>query len=115
MEEKDVASGEVEDGGEVGEIADPVHPGGEEAGLFAKCDFGPDVEATFGGIAGREMNDGEGEGNVEEEPREEPDDEGRGTVAGGGGDPAEADAGDYVEEEEVAKAHDAGGSVCGTG
>jgi len=115
MEEEDIAGGEVEDGGEVGEITDPVHPGGEEAGLFAKSDFGPDVEAAFGGIAGGEMDDGEGEWDIEEEPGEEPDDERRGTMAGGGGDPAEADAGDYVEEEEVAKAHDAGGSVCGTG
>ena len=57
------------------------------------------------------MDDGEGERNVEEEPGEEPDYERRGAVAGGGGDPAEADAGDDVEEEEVAKAHDAGGRV----
>jgi len=40
------------------------------------------------------MDYGEGEGNVKEEPCGEPDDEGRGAVAGGGGDPAEADAGD---------------------
>jgi hypothetical protein len=34
-------------------------------------------------------------------------------VAGGGGDPAEADAGDDVEEDEIAKTHDAGGGVFG--
>jgi hypothetical protein len=34
-------------------------------------------------------------------------------VAGGGGDPAEANAGDDVEEDEVAETHDAGGSVTG--
>ena len=113
MEEEDVAGGEVEDGGEVGEIADPVHPGGEEAGLFAESEFGPDVEAAFGGIAGGEMDDGKGKGNVEEEPAGKPDYEGRGAVAGGGGDPAEADAGDDVEEDEIAKTHDAGGGVFG--
>ena len=115
MEEEDIAGGEVENGGEVGEVADPVHPGGEEAGLFAKGDLGPDVEAAFGGVARGEVDDGEGEGDVEKEPREEPDDERGRAVAGGGGDPAEADAGDDVEEEEVAKAHDAGGSVFGRG
>ncbi len=113
MEEENVAGGEVEDGGEVGEIADPVHPGGEEAGLFAERNFGPDIEAAFGGIAGGEMDDGEGEWNVEEEPGEEPDDERRRAMAGSGGDPAEADASDDVEEEEVAKAHDAGGRALG--
>lgn len=45
VEEEDVAGGEIEDRGEVREIADPVHPGGEEAGLFTEGDFGPDVEA----------------------------------------------------------------------
>ncbi len=113
MEEEEVAGSEVEYGGEVGEIADPIHPGGEKAGLFAECELGPDVEAAFGGIAAGEMDDGKGEGNIEEEPRGEPDDEGRGAVAGGSGDPAEADAGDDIEEDEVAEAHDAGGSVFG--
>ena len=99
MEVQDVAGGEVEDSGEVGKIADPVHPGGEEAGLFAESDFGPDVEAAFGGVAGGEVDDGEGERNVKEKPGGEPDDEGRRAVAGGGGDPAEADTGDDVEED----------------
>jgi len=97
VEEENVAGSEVEYGGEVGEIADPVHPGGEKAGLFAESEFGPDVEAAFGRIAAREMDDGEGEGNIEEEPGGEPDDQGRGAVAGRSGDPAEADAGDDVE------------------
>ena len=83
--------------------------------MFAESEFGPDVEAAFGGIARREMDYGQGERNVEEQPAGKPDYEGGGAVAGGGGDPAEADAGDDVEEEEVAKAHDAGGCVCGTG
>jgi len=113
MEEEDVAGGEIEDGGEVGEIADPVHPGGEKAGLFAESNFSPNVEAAFGGIARREMDYGESKRNVEEEPGGEPDGEGGRAVAGGGGDPAEADAGDYVKEDEVAKAHDAGRSAFG--
>jgi hypothetical protein len=59
------------------------------------------------------MDDGKGKGNVEEEPAGKPDYEGRRAVAGGGGDPAEADAGDDVEEDEIAKTHDAGGGVFG--
>src|SRR5262249_9099738 len=113
VKEKDVAGGEVEDGGEVRQITDPVHPGREEAGSFAKSDFGPDGEATLGGITRREGGHGEGEGNVEKQPCEEPDDEGGGAMAGGRGDPAETDAGDDIEEDEVAKAHDARGSVFG--
>ena len=36
-------------------------------------------------------------------------------MAGGSGDPAEADAGDDVEQDEVAEAHDTGGCDFGKG
>jgi hypothetical protein len=110
MKEEDVAGGEVENTREIREIAGPVHPGAKEAGAFAEGFFSPDVESAFGWESGRKGNYGNGERNVEEQPGAEPDDEGRGTVSGGGSDPAEADASNDIEEEEIAKTHDSRGS-----
>jgi len=72
--------------------------------------LGPDVETTFGGETGRKGDDGSSQRDIEKKPGSEPDYEGRRTVTSGGGDPAEADSGDDVEEEKVAEAHDTGGS-----
>src|SRR5882757_209219 len=50
-DEEDVAGGEVEDGGEVGQVAGPVSPGGHKAGEVAEGALAPHVEAAFVGIA----------------------------------------------------------------
>jgi len=110
VQEQDIAGCEIKHSGEVGKVAGPIHPGREETRSFAEGLFGPDVETTFGWKAGRKCDDGNGERNVEKKPAAEPDDQGRRTVTGGGGNPAKADAGDDIEEEKIAEAHDTGGS-----
>jgi len=110
VQEQHVAGCEVQHGREIGKVAGPIHPGGEEACTFAEGFFDPDIETTFSGKAGRKGDDGNSERNVEKKPGTEPDDEGRRTVTGGGGDPAETYAGDDVEKEKIAEAHDAGRS-----
>src|SRR5208337_5043622 len=56
--EENVAGGEVEYGGEVRQVAGPIGPGGHEAGEVSEGALTPDVEAAFGGIAGRKLENG---------------------------------------------------------
>src|SRR5271168_1339434 len=109
--EEDIAGGEVEDGGEVGEVARPVSPGRHEAGEVSEGAFAPDIEAAFAGIARRKFQHGESEGSVEAEPGADPDDNGTGAGGGRGGDPAQTDAGDHVKQYEIAEAEHAPGAV----
>src|SRR4029077_5792874 len=94
-------------GREVWEIAGPVSPGGHEAGEISEGALAPDIESTFTGIAGRKLEHRKCERGVEAKPCADPNDDGTGTSGGGGGDPAKADAGYYVEQNQVAKAEDA--------
>ena len=107
----EIAGGEIENGREVREVAGPIRPGGHEAGEIAESALAPDVEAPFVRVAGREFHDGKRERQVEEEPRTDPDDDRTGARRGGGSDPAQADAGDGVEENQIAEAENALGSV----
>src|SRR5580698_4342688 len=109
--EKDVAGSEVEDGGEVGKVAGPVSPGGHEAGEVAEGTLAPDVESAFMGIAGGEFEHRKCERHVEAEPGADPDDDGTGAGGGSGGDPAQADAGDDVKQNEVAESEHTLGAV----
>ena len=65
------------------------------------------VEAAFVGIAGGERDDAGAERQEEAEKREHPDEKRAGTGRRGGGDPADAEDGDDVEEGEIAKAQGA--------
>lgn len=105
--EQNIARGEIEHGREVWEIAGPVGPGGHEAGEVSEGALAPDIEAAFVGIAGRKLEHGKCERSVEAKPCADPDDDGTGPSGGGGGDPAKADAGYYVEQNQVTKAEDA--------
>src|SRR5580704_2157483 len=104
---QNVAGGEVKYGGKVWEGAGPVSPGGHEAGEISEGTLAPDIEAAFTGIAGRKLEHGKCERSVEADPCADPNDDGTGTGRGGGGDPAKADAGYHVEQNQVAKAEDA--------
>ena len=109
--EENVAGGEIEDGREVREVAGPVSPCGHEAGKVSEGALAPDVEAAFAGIAGRQFDHGKREGSVETEPGADPDDNGTGAGGGCGGDPAQADAGDHVKQNEITEAQHAPGAV----
>ena len=109
--EENVAGSEIEDGREVGEVAGPVSPGGHEAGEVSEGAFAPDVEAAFAGIAGRKLENGKCERRIEAEPGADPDDDRTGASGGGGGDPAQADAGDHVEQNEIAETKHTLGAV----
>ncbi len=113
--EENVAGGEVEDGGEVGKVAGPVSPAGHEAGEISEGALAPDVESAFAGITGRELEHRERERRVEAEPRADPDDDRTGTGGGSGGDPAQADAGDHVKQNQIAEAEHALGAVRSSG
>src|ERR1700682_1609094 len=101
-------------GREIGEIAGPVDPGGDEAGEIAEAALAPDVEAAFLGVTGRKLDDRKHQWNIKAEPGGDPDGDGAGAGAAGGGDPAQADGGYDVEQDEVDETHDAGWmSACG--
>src|ERR1700741_3389054 len=104
-DEKSVAGCKVEDCREVGKVAGPVGPGGDEAGEISESAFAPDVESTFTGIARGEFQHRQRKRRVKSEPGADPDQDRAGTSGGSGGDPAQADAGDNVEQDEVAEPH----------
>jgi len=109
------ACSEVEDGGKVGQVGHHVGPGGDEAGEVSEGLAGPDVEAAFGGVSGRELEDRGGERDEESEEGEEPDGDGAGAGSGCGGDPADGESADDVEEGEVAEGKSALEGGCGGG
>ena len=109
--EQGIAGGEVQDGRKVREIAGPVGPGGHEAGEVAKGALAPHVKTAFIGISRGEFEHGEGERRIEAEPGSDPDDDRAWARGRGGGDPAQADAGDDIEKDQVAKAHHLFGAV----
>jgi len=96
---------EVEDAGEEGEIAHPVGPGAEEAGEIAEGFTGPDIDAAFFRMAGRELHDAGGERDEEADEGGDPDEEDAGAGSGGGGGPADAEDDDHVEQHQVAEAY----------
>src|SRR6202020_1219979 len=101
-----VAGGKIEHRREIGQVASPVRPGGNEAGEIAKSTFAPDVNSAFVGIARRELDYRERQRRVENKPRADPDDDGTGAGRGRRRNPAQADAGDHVEQNQVAESHD---------
>jgi hypothetical protein len=112
-DEKRVAGREVEDGRVVRKIARPVGPAGDESRKFAECALTPDVEAAFLRVTRGKLHHGKRERKIERAPGDQPDYNGACADGGGSGDPAQADAGDDVEENEVAEAHRAAGAIRG--
>ncbi len=104
-----------EQAGKVEKCVDPVGPAGDEAVKFAEGFLGPDVEAAFVRKAGGEFDDDQCGGNEEKYGGENPERDGGGAVVRGGSDPARAEDGGDVEEEDIPEAHDAaelGFGVC---
>ncbi len=99
-----IAGCEIEHGRKVREIAGPVAPGGDESGEVTEGVFGPNVDATLARVAGRKFDDRKCERRVENQPRTDPDDDRAGTCRCSGRDPAQADAGDHVEQQQITKA-----------
>src|SRR5712671_953027 len=107
--EQRVSGGKIENRWEVREIACPVCPSGHESGEIAKGTLAPNVQAALVGIARRELNHGEGERRVEEEPGADPNCNCTRAGCGGGGNPAQADTGNHIEKYQVAEAKNATG------
>ena len=99
-----LAAREVQQAREVRQVRSPVRPAGDERGERAERLLAPDVEPALLRIARRQLEDGEDERHEEAERRDHPDDERARARGGGRRDPAEAEAGDDVEEEQVAEA-----------
>ena len=106
-----VTRGEIEDGGIVRKVAGPVSPTGDESGKFSEGALAPDVEAAFLRIARRKFHHGKRERKIKRAPGDQPDYNGTCADGGGRGDPAQADAGDDVEEDQVAKTHRAARAI----
>src|SRR5258707_2937832 len=100
--EQSVAGGKIENRWEVREIACPVCPGGHESGEIAKGALAPNIQSALVGIARRELNHGEGERRVEEEPGADPDCDRAWAGCGSSGNPAQADAGHHIEKHKIA-------------
>src|SRR6202163_457589 len=109
--EKHVTGREVQHSREVGKIACPVSPGSYEAGEVYKGALRQDVEAAFIRITRRKFDDRKRERHVEDKPGADPDDDRTRAGRGSRGEPPQTDAGDYVEEQQVAKSHDPLGPV----
>src|SRR6202040_1275294 len=108
-----VAGREVENGRVVRKITRPVGPAGDESRKFAESAFAPHVEAAFLRVARGKLHHGKRERKIERAPCDQPDYDRACADGGGGGDPAQADAGDDVEEDEVAEAQRAAGAIRG--
>src|SRR5262249_48659157 len=102
-----VSRGEVEQAGEVRQVRSPVAPASDERSERPEGPFAPDVDAAFLRIARRQLEHGEDERHEQAERGDDPDDQRAGPGRGGRRNPAQAEAGDQVEKEEVAEAEDA--------
>ena len=102
-DKKQAAGGEVEHRGEVRKIAHPIGPRCHKAGKFAVGFAGPDVEAAFLRIAGRKLEYAAGEGKEEPKKGQHPYRDGRLSRGGRGRDPAQAEAADDIEENNIAE------------
>ncbi len=99
--EQRVAGGKIKNRGKIRQIACPVCPSGHESGKIAKGVFAPNVQTAFVGITRRKLDHGEGERRVEDEPGTDPNCYRTRASGGGGGNPAQADAGNHVEKHQV--------------
>src|SRR5713226_1889555 len=110
--EEHIAGCEIQDSRKVRKVRSPVSPGGHESGEVAERTLRPDVEAAFIWIARRKFDHRKGQRRIKRKPGADPDD--NRTRAGGSssGNPAQADAGDYVKKQQVAESHDPLGATC---
>src|SRR5260370_41906396 len=81
-------------------VVGPVAAAGEESVEVAEDFFGPEVDAAFAGIAGREFDDGDALRPKEEEEGDDPEPDGDAAVGGDAGDDVEIEDGDDEEEDE---------------
>src|SRR4029077_137227 len=79
----------------------------DERGKRTERALAPDVDAAFLRIARRELEDGEHQRDEKAERRDDPDHQRAGPRRGGGRDPSQAEPGDRVVQNEIAKGEDA--------
>ena len=103
--EEHVAGGEVEHGREVGQVAGPISPRRHEAGEISEGALAPDIKPAFIRIARRKFQHRKRQRRVETQPGADPDDDRTRPGGRGGCDPAQADAGDHIKQNQVAEAH----------
>ena len=105
-EDDRVRGREIEKPGEERQIARPVQEAREEARAVAERAARPDVEAALVGMAGRQLEHRGGERNEEAERGEDPDGERRRPGFRRGRDPAQREARQREEEDEVPEPED---------
>src|ERR1700716_2595472 len=91
--EQRVTGGKIKNGWEIRQIACPVCPGGHESGKIAEGVLTPNVQSAFVGITRRKLDHGERKRRVEKKPGSDPNCNRTWAGGGGGGNPAQADAG----------------------
>ena len=109
--EEHIAGGEVQDGREVGEIARPVRPRGHEPGEVAKGALAPHIESALVRIARGEFQHRKRQRRVEAQPGPNPDDDRTRARGRRRRNPAQADAGDYIKQQQVAEPHNVPGVI----
>src|ERR1700685_1412587 len=109
--EQRIAGGKIQNSREVGQVASPISPRRHKSGEVAESAFAPDIQAALVGIARGEFYYRERERRIENEPGADPNDDRTRARSSGGSDPAQADAGDHVEQEQIAKAEYATGAA----
>ena len=91
--------------GIVQDVVDPVAPAAQKAVPLAEGALGPGVDPALVGVARGEVADGEPLRDEEEERRQHPEPDRARTRGGRGGEPAEAQDRDDIEQHQVAQAH----------
>jgi hypothetical protein len=83
-------------------VVGPITPTGEKSVEVAEDFFGPEIDATFAGIAVGEFYDGDALRPEEQKKRDDPEPNRDAAVGRDGGDDVQVEDGDNEEEDEVA-------------
>src|ERR1051326_7788529 len=101
-----VAGREIKHRWKIRKIAGPVEPRRHEAGKIPERPLAPNVEPAFIGITRGKLNHRQRQWRIEREPGKEPYRDGGRSGCGRGRNPAQANAGDDIEQHQVAETHD---------
>ena len=107
-EREDEYTDEIQhDGRNVHHVVGPVAPAGKEAVKIAEDFFGPEVDATFAGVAMRQFDHGDALRPEEKNQGDDPQPDGYAAIGGDGRDNVEIEDRDDEEKDEVPAAQDA--------
>jgi hypothetical protein len=105
---------EIKHAGEVRQVRGEIAPPDHEADGRPERAPRPDIEPALFGIARRQLDHRQHQRQIESQEGADPDQDRARPGGSGGGDPAQADAGDDIEQREVGDAHHPGRMCSGS-